>query len=158
MNLAELHSGVGRLLAPSALPLMDSLRQGSWRGWLELEHKNGEAASWSGEYELQNVVADLPGLASPLRIALAAVQIDAGQVHIQRLRGHAGEMIVEEGEYRYQAGAARAHRMKLTIPEADLADLEKLFLPTLTRQEGFLARTFRFRRAPAPAWLENRRL
>ena len=157
MNLAELHSGVGRLLAPSALPLMDSLRQGSWRGWLEFERKNGEAASWSGEYDLQNVVADLPGLAAPLRIATAAVQIDAGQVHIVRLRGHAGEMSVE-GEYRYQAGAARAHRMKLTIPEAGLADLEKLFLPTLTRQEGFLARAFRFRRAPSPAWLENRRI
>src|SRR5258708_7212533 len=103
------------------------------------------------------LVADLPGRAAPLRTASAAVQIDSGQVHIVRLRGHAGDMSVE-GEYRYQAGAARAHRMKLTIPEADLADLEKLFLPTLTRQEGLLARTFRFRSAPAPAWLENRRI
>ncbi|MDP8982381.1 MAG: hypothetical protein M3O35_17520 [Acidobacteriota bacterium] len=157
MNLAELHSGAGRLLASSALPLMDSLRQGSWRGWLEFQRKDGEAASWSGEYELQNVLADVPGLAAPLRITSAAVQVDAGQVHIVRLRGHAGEMSVE-GEYRYQAGAQRAHRMKLTIPEADLAELERLFLPSLTRQEGFLARTFRFRRASPPAWLENRRI
>ena len=47
--------------------------------------------------------------------------------------------------------------IRVTAPELRLAELERLFLPTLRRQ-GFLARTFRLQRAPVPDWLLNRHL
>jgi hypothetical protein len=48
--------------------------------------------------------------------------------------------------------------VRITVPEVQVAELERVFMPTLHRQEGFLARTFRWRRAPVPEWLKDRQV
>jgi hypothetical protein len=60
-----------------------------------------------------------------------------------------------EGDYRYDASAVRPQRLRLTIAELQVADIEGLMLPSLRRNEGFLARAFR-REQPIPKWLERR--
>ena len=53
--------------------------------------------------------------------------------------------------------ASRPHRVHLTIPELQLAELEEdLMLPTLRRNESFLARTFRLSKETLPKWLLER--
>ena len=80
--------------------------------------------------------------------------MNEGGIQITRMRGRAGT-VKFEGEYRYDAAAAHPDRLRLTIPELQLADLESLMLPALRRNEGFLARAFR-RDQPLPKWLEER--
>ena len=46
--------------------------------------------------------------------------------------------------------------MHLSIAELQLAAIERLLLPTLRRNEGFLARTFRLRKVALPQWLQER--
>ena len=76
------------------------------------------------------------------------------ELQLTRIRGRAGTLKFE-GDYRYDASAPRPHRLRLTVPELQLADLEGLMLPTLSRDEGFLARAFR-RDHPLPKWLLQR--
>ena len=97
---------------------------------------------------------EIPGLASPVRLASASVQMSGDGIQITRLRGRAGT-VKFEGDYRYDVSAARPHRLRLTIPELQIADLESLMLPALSRSEGFLARAFR-RDRTLPKWLEER--
>jgi hypothetical protein len=48
------------------------------------------------------------------------------------------------------------HRLRIAIPELQIAEVERLMLPALRRSEGFLARAFRLRDQPLPKWLEER--
>jgi hypothetical protein len=109
---------------------------------------------WTGDYDLQNAVVNVPGLASPVRLVSTAVQVNEGGVQLTRLKGRAGA-IKFEGDYRYDPSAAHLHRLRVTIAELPIADLRDQLLPTLRREEGFLARAFR-REQRLPKWLEER--
>jgi hypothetical protein len=61
-----------------------------------------------------------------------------------------------QGEYRYEPGAPHPHRFRLTIPRADASELERLLMPTLRHDEGFLSRTLGIGTAAAPDWLASR--
>ncbi|HEX5227990.1 MAG TPA: AsmA family protein [Bryobacteraceae bacterium] len=135
-------------------PLLDQLHEGSWKGWIAYEKTAADPAAWSGQYDLQNAVVEIPGLASPVHLAAASVQMNDDGIQVTRMRGHAGGAKFE-GDYRYSASAAHPHRLRLTIPELQLSDLESLMLPALHRNEGFLARAFR-RDLQLPKWLEER--
>src|SRR5260370_38206704 len=74
---------------------------------------------------------------------------------MNRVRAHVGTVKLE-GDYRFDPSAGRPHRVRITIPELQLAELELLMLPTLRRHEGFLARTFRLRKEALPKWLLER--
>jgi hypothetical protein len=152
------------LLDAAPIPLFEQLRQGSWKGWVSYEKTAENPGVWSGQYDLQNAVVEIPGLALPVRIASATVQMNAGGFQLTRMRGRSGT-VKFEGDYRYDAeageplvhdnAAAHSQRLRLTIPELQLADLESLMMPALRRNEGFLARAFR-RDLPLPKWLEER--
>jgi hypothetical protein len=146
--------GTARLLDAAPIPLIEQLHQGSWKGWIAYEKTAQDPGVWSGQYDLQNAVIDIPGLASPVRITSATVQMNDGGLQVTRMRGRAGTLKFE-GDYRYDATAAHPHRLRLTIPELPLDGLEALLLPTLHRNEGFLARAFR-RDQPLPKWLQER--
>jgi len=60
------------------------------------------------------------------------------------------------GDYRYEPGAIRPHRFHFTIPAIDAAELERLLMPSLRRDQGFLARTLGFGKAEIPEWLAQR--
>jgi hypothetical protein len=143
-----------RLLDAAPIPLLERLHQGTWKGWISYEKTAENHEAWSGQYDLQNAVLEIPGLAPPVRLASATVQMNDSGLQITRIRGRAGP-VKFEGDYRYDALAPRPHRLRLTIPELQLTDVEGLMLPALRRDEGFLARAFR-RDRPLPKWLAER--
>ena len=157
LTIAEVQAGAGRLVDAAPIPLLQLLRQGSWKGHIEYERTGDDPGEWSGAYDLQNAAIEIPGLAGPIRLASASVQMDSGEIQISRMRGRAGD-VKFQGDYKYNAGGHRPHRLRLTIPELQLGEVERLFLPTLRRNEGFLARTFRLRKETLPPWLEDRKL
>lgn len=155
LAIAEARSSAEHVLSAPPIPLLEWLRQGAWRGWIEFNRTGDLPGVWSGEYDLQNTVLEIPGLAAPLRFAAATVEMKNGGIRINNIRAHAG-VIPLAGEYRYQPDAGRPHRVRIEIPELQLADLERLMLPTLRRNEGFLARAFRLRKVALPNWLLER--
>jgi len=155
LSTRQLTAGAAHLFEAAPIPLIEQLRQGAWKGWISYEKTAENPPVWSGQYDLQSAVVEIPGLASPVRIASASVQMTDGEILVTRMRGRAGT-VKFEGDYRYQAEAPHPHRLRVAIPELQIADAERLMLPTLQRREGFLARTFRLRDQPLPKWLEER--
>ena len=154
LTIAEIESDAGRVAKAAPIPLLENLRQGAWKGWIAFDRRDDSPGVWSGAYELQDAVMQIPGLASPVRFASAAVEMKQSQIQMTRIRARVGDVRVE-GDYRYDPEAARPHRLRLRIPELQLAELQRLMLPTLQRRESFLARTFG-RNPTLPKWLENR--
>ncbi|HEV2688227.1 MAG TPA: AsmA family protein, partial [Bryobacteraceae bacterium] len=157
LTIAEVQSSAEHVISAPPIPLLEKLRQGTWKGWIAFDRKADREGVWSGEYDLQNAVMDIPGLGAPLRFATASVDMKEGVIQMNRIHARAGDVKLE-GDYRYDPEAMRPHRVRITIPELQLAELERLMLPALNRNEGFLARTFRLRKQAVPTWLQDRRL
>jgi hypothetical protein len=157
LSIAEVESSAEHVVSAPPIPLLENLRQGSWRGSIAYERRDDLPGVWSGQYDLQNTVVEIPGLATPIRFATASVEIKDGQIQITRIHARAGAVTLE-GDYRYDPAAGRPHRVRLNIPELQLSELESLMLPTLRRSEGFLARTFRLSKETLPKWLLDREL
>ncbi len=60
------------------------------------------------------------------------------------------------GEYRYEPGVLRPHKLRLRVPEMDAADLEAELMPTLRPGGNLIARALG--RAPLPDWLTERQV
>ena len=88
-----------------------------------------------------------------MKVTSASISVQGKKFAATRVRARAGG-VKFTGEVR--GDDSHSARFKLEAPEAELAELERLFLPTLQRREGLLAR-FRLRAAPAPEWLRERR-
>lgn len=113
------------------------------------------AAGWSGRLEIRDAEIPLPGLADPVLLVSAHAQIDGARVVLDQIDAAAGK-VAFTGEYRYEPGATRPHRLRLRIEELDAADLEAELMPTLRRNAGLLARALG--RQSLPAWIEDRQL
>jgi hypothetical protein len=113
------------------------------------------ASGWTGRLEIQDAEIPLPGLADPVLLISAHAQIDGARVVLEQIDAAAGK-VAFSGEYRYEPGAARPHRLRLRIEELDAADLEAELMPTLRRNPGLLARALG--RQNLPGWLEDRQL
>ena len=150
-----MQSRAEQVISASPIPLLEKLRQGTWKGWIAFDRSGDHPGVWSGEYDLQNAAMDIPGVAAPLRFTSASVEMKNSGIHIDRIRAHVGAVKLE-GDYRYDPDAGRPHRMRIKVAEVQLAEIERLMLPTLRRNEGFLARTFRLRKETLPKWLEER--
>lgn len=155
LTIAEVESSAENVISAPPIPLLENLRQGTWKGSIAFERRDDHPGVWSGQYELQNAVMEIPGLATPLRFANASVEIKDGLIQMNRIHARAGAVTLE-GEYRYDPAAGRPHKIRLNIPELQIAELESLMMPTLRRSEGFLARTFRLRQETLPKWLAER--
>ena len=151
LNVADL-----RPFGLAAIPLLEQTPQGTWRGSARYRWAPGGEGEWSGDYELQNARIAVPGLADPLRIQSAAVSMNGARLSVTRLRAKVGA-VAFTGEYRWEPAALRPHKFRIAIPEADAAELERLWAPALMRERGFLARTLRLGPAPVPNWLKSRR-
>jgi hypothetical protein len=145
-----------RFLDDTPIPLLDRLNQGSWKGWISYEKLAENPGVWAGQYDLQNAVFEVPGVASPVRLVSATAQMNGDGLQLTRMRGRAGA-VKFEGDYHFDNRVTALHRqrLRLSIPDLQLADTESLMLPALRRNEGFLARAFR-RDQPLPKWLEER--
>jgi hypothetical protein len=145
-----------RSFGAAAIPLLDQTPQGTWRGWARYEWARDEAGHWSGEYELQNALVPVEGLAEPLKVQSAAVSVNGKRLAVNRIRAREGE-ISFTGDYRWDQGTAHPHKFHLTIPAADGAALRRALAPSLEHSGGFLERTLRLGSAPLPEWIRARR-
>jgi len=139
--------------AMAAIPWLEQVRSGQWTGALRYR-LGGDDAGWTGKLELVDAEIPVPGFADPLRLASARAQIDRSHLILDRLQGSLGKLAFS-GDYRYEPGAARPHRLRLRAAHVDAAELETEAMPTL-RRAGLLASALG--RAAAPPWLKERAL
>ncbi len=138
------------------VPMLDRFRGGTWGGTLNYLSEDGDPGEWTASVSLRDTATDVPGLASPVKIDSAEMNIDGERLAVRRLRASAGP-VEFYGDYRYEPENARPHQFSLSVPSADMADIERLLQPVLQRGgNGFLARTLRWRQ-PLPDWLRERR-
>ena len=150
MNIADLRALAG------AVPLLDHVTDGTWRGTLTYARPVSGAATWSGDFEVQNTNLAIDGIADPVRVQSAAVTVNPDQVTVTRIRAKAGN-VPFTGEYRWTTDTTQPQRFRLQIPEAASTEIERLFQPTTSREGGLIARTLRLGAAGAtPEWLTQR--
>jgi hypothetical protein len=151
----DLGAASERMFGAPPIPLLAACPDGQWRGWVRYRQQGEAAGEWSAAVELRDARPAIEGLAEPLLVRSASVQIDGPRLTLSRIRAQAGK-IAFEGEFRRE-GADRPDRLRLSIPAAGAAELERLLAPTLRRQQGLLARTLRLVRGEVPDWLDSRR-
>ena len=145
--------------ALATIPWLQEVTKGTWKGQFHYRFspqtpaKNG----WSGSLDLADAVFPVPGLASPVAVDSATVKLDGVRVELDHMHGSAGK-IVFDGDYHYEPQMARPHRLRLRIPEADAAEVERQLLPSLDHSRGLIARALSLGRPSLPAWLSGRRL
>jgi hypothetical protein len=150
LSVADIESGAVPVTGSVPIPVLELLRQGTFRGWIEFEREDqAQPGQWTGSYDVQNALLDVPGISAPVRIESAMVTIEPAVTRIDRIRGRAGSVRFE-GDYAFSP-----HVVHLLIGELQLAECERLFLPTLRHNETLLSR---LRNTPAPAWLRERNL
>lgn len=132
------------------LPVAERFESGAWSGSVSYSSK-----AWDAKVRLKDATTRVPGLAAPVTLADADVEIVGDRLAVNRARLRMGETEAF-GSYVYEPKAARPHRFDLTVPTADIAQVEQLLLPTLQRSGSFFVRTLRLR-ARIPEWLRERR-
>jgi hypothetical protein len=145
--------------ALAAIPWLNQVSSGTWNGQLRYQIAAPASAKtgWTGAIDLQDAQFPLPGLAEPVAVESASAHIDGARVTLDRIHAQAGKIAIE-GEYRYEPQMARPHRLRIRIPEADAAELERLLMPTLYHSRGLIARALSLGRASLPDWLADRHL
>jgi len=157
LSIAEMQNGSGHLLSAASVPLLENFRKGRWTGSLQYQTEGGKPGTWIGAFDVRDVQAEIPGLKPPLQITSASVLLDGKRVIMTRLRAKV-EKLELDGDYRYEPDDDWPHHVRLTIPEAELSDMERMLLPTLHRERGFLARTLKLQALAIPEWLANRQV
>lgn len=156
LAVTELHSGSGMLFGLGGVPVLDACSSGVFRGSLRHRRAADSPGEWSGTFRLEKATIPLPGVAEPLRIISAGAAVRGASVSLSDLTGRIGGMSLT-ARFSQPADASHPQELAVSIPRADISELERLFLPTLRRQRGFLARALR-RPSPPPKWLSERRL
>jgi hypothetical protein len=139
--------------ALAAVPWLEQLRAGRWRGQLHYRAGPGAPEGWTGKATLSEAEIPVAGIEGPLRIETARASIDHARVVLDRIEGSVGD-IAFNGEYRFEPQAARPHRVRLAVEELDAAALEERLAPTLRRSGNLVLRALG--RAALPDWLKSR--
>jgi len=139
-----------RQISVAGIPLLGNATSGTWKG--DLRYRDN---AWSGEVNLLDAEIPFEAFSEPMHVLSADATIDGAGLSLKRVNLRIGG-IAAEGEYRYDALAARPHKFRITVPEASGPVLEKLLMPTL-RRGNFLTYAFNFGRVPQPDWLRNMR-
>lgn len=155
LSFSESQTGSGRLFTAAETPLVERFDKGRWSGWLRYQASQDQPGVWTGAFDIRDAQTKIPGVVDPVRVS-GTVALDGNRVSITRMHARAGAVDLD-GDYRYEPGEARPHRFHLNTKELDLAECERLLLPTLRREQGFFARTLKLRPAPMPEWLAERR-
>jgi hypothetical protein len=141
-------------VALAAVPCLEQVTDGQWSGNLHY-HQDAHESGWSGTLGLKNAAIAIPGLADPVQLENAHAQIDGARVALDHIDGRAGKLSFT-GEYRYEPGAPRPHRLRLRANAWNAADLEAELMPTLRRNTNLLARALG--RPMLTDWLRQRNL
>lgn len=139
-----------------AVPAIERFRGGVWSGELQYVSQDGAPGEWSAKVHVRDATTTVPGIQGPIRLLAADLDLDNSGLVVRRMRAIAGDTEFY-GEYRYVRRSDRPHRFQLSMPTAELSDIENVLMPTLQREGNFLARTLRFRRSALPDWLRTRR-
>jgi hypothetical protein len=148
MNIQSLRAQVSL----AAVPCLEHFTSGVWNGDLRY-WRDRDGAAWTGHIALSRAQIAIPGLAHPVHIAAARAQIDGAHVLVERIAAQVGDLPFA-GEYRYEPGAARPHRIRLRAESWDAAAVEAELMPTLRRSTNLFARTLG--RAMVTDWLRQR--
>src|SRR5260370_3613280 len=117
LTIAQVQSSAAEhVISATPIPLLEKLRQGTWKGWIAFDRRADQAGVWSGDYALQKALIGIPGLAGPWALSAAAVEMKAGVIEINRIHGHAGACKLED-DYRFHPAAGRPHRVPLSSPQ-----------------------------------------
>jgi hypothetical protein len=141
-------------VALAAVPCLEQIASGQWSGNLHY-HRAADEAAWSGRLALTDATIAIPGLADPVQLNSAHAQIDGARVVLDRIDAQAGKLAFT-GDYRYEPGVARPHRLRLRAESWDAADLEAELMPTLRRSTNLIARALG--RPMVTDWLRQRNL
>ncbi len=145
------------LTGASPAPLLETMSAGAWSGWLRYARQGRGQGTWSADLTLKGARTLVAGFSEPLDLTSAHLRLAAGQWSLETLRGRIGN-IRFQGSCDYDARTPRLHQFHITVPKADVLELERVLMPTLAwARRGFLARTLRLRPAPLPGWLKTRR-
>ena len=140
--------------ALAAVPFLEQITAGQWSGELRY-HRTPDEAAWSGRLALADAAIAIPGLADTVLLNAAQAQIDGARVVLDRIDGQAGKLAFT-GDYRYEPGVPRPHRLRLRAETWDAADLEAELMPTLRRSTNLFARALG--RPMVTDWLRQRNL
>jgi hypothetical protein len=141
-------------VALAAVPCLEQIASGEWSGELRY-HRTPAEAAWSGRLVLTDAAIAIPGLAHTVQLNSAHVQIDGARVVLDRIDAEAGKLAFT-GDYRYEPGVARPHRLRVRAESWDAADLEAELMPTLRRNTNLIARALG--RPMVTDWLRQRNL
>jgi hypothetical protein len=155
LRLSDLRPGESRLLSGIHVPVLERFSGGTWSGTLRYSGDSSKPADWNATVQLRDAITRIPGLAAPVKIATADLRVQGERLSVRRIRAIV-DTIEAYGDYSWVPGENRPNRFALSIPSAELSDLERILAPTLQRSSGFLVRTLRLRTA-APDWLRERR-
>lgn len=150
MNVASLRSQA----ALAAIPLLEQVRSGTWRGQLRYQYLPDSPAGWTGRLELKQAEIPVAAFSEPLRVESASAQLNGARIVLERIRARVGEVRFH-GDYRYEPELSRPHRFRASISELKAAEAERLLMPVLRPKRGLIARALGIGRAPLPDWLRT---
>jgi len=152
----EQSRAIWRQLAGADPLFFDRCQQGRWAGTLRYSQESASApAGWAGDLRVMGAVCSVAGLADPVRVQSAQVSIRGAAMAARRVVALVGDLAVT-GEMDYDPARWRFARLRLSTPSVSMAAIERLLLPALRRDAGFISRTLG-RRVPVPEWLARRR-
>jgi hypothetical protein len=149
--------GLQSQAALAAVPILEQVRSGVWKGAIEYQRGVSSPGEWSGTFQLEDATFSMPGFAEPLVVHTARARLDGARVSIEKARITAGKLTAQV-DYHYEPGAVRPHRVRVSAATVDAADLEALLLPAIQRNRGLIARALGLGRAPVPEWLHDQRV
>jgi hypothetical protein len=150
-------AGLRSQAALAAVPILEQVQSGTWNGTLQYRHGPDLPGEWSGAFQLQNADIPLAAFAEPLRIGSANVKLDGAKVALEKIQANLGDLTAQ-ADYRYEPGAVRPHRVRISLASLDATQLELLMAPALRRNRGLIARALSFGRAAVPEWLRDQRV
>ena len=155
MSIAALQTAGGSLPGLLLPPVLAALHDGTWSGWLRFR-QGGAPDPWSGVMQVREARVSLPGLAQPLELQRAEIDLQGERIAMRMLEAKAGGTELY-GEYRFNPKAARPHHVACRIPKLEASEFASLLAPTLLRPQSLLSRALRLGRVTVPDWLADRR-
>lgn len=149
--------GLQSQAALAAVPILEQVQSGIWKGTLQYQRAADSTGGWSGAFQLEDATLPLPGFAEPVLVHSAHARLDGARVSVDKARISAGNLTAL-ADYQYEPGAARPHRIRISAADLDAAELQALLLPTLERNRGLIARALGLGRTPVPEWLREQRV
>ena len=137
-------------------PFFDRCRQGNWAGSVRFVQDAQGTGSWTGDVRVTGAVCTLDGVADTALVDSAQISLRGLAMVARRVALRVGKLSLT-GEVDHDPQRRRHTRLVVNAVEASAAEVERLLLPSLRPDSGFLSRTLG-RGAPLPDWLSQRRL